>query len=175
MGQATNHDHNSAQSQPGCLLAIVNALWRGVLRLLGWGVQGARATIIPADEKYQEYVDTWVSERIALWLHETRPEIDAKIAADALTGKISPPSELMVMINQTLIDAKVTFEQRNGKQFLQIEAYMSPRQMNGRQPQLLRWRAEREIAWQDIPDTVREKLIRLRAPVTLDYSIPGRS
>ncbi len=76
------------------------------------------------------------------------------------------------MLRQTLLDAKVTFSQRDGKQYLEIEAYMAPRQTNGRQPQVLRWRAEREIAWPEIPDDVRERLIRSREPVTLGYAIP---
>ena len=49
---------------------------------------------------------------------------------------------------------------------------MAPRQLNGSQPRVLRWQAEREIGWQEIPDDVREQLIRLRQPITLGYAIP---
>ena len=66
----------------------------------------------------------------------------------------------------------MTFSQRDGKQYLEIEAYMAPRQTNGKLPQILRWRAEREIGWQEIPDDVRARLIRARQPVTLGYAIP---
>ncbi|HRE48086.1 MAG TPA: hypothetical protein PLD47_10205 [Aggregatilineales bacterium] len=163
---------DASAASPGCLLGILTFLWQGILRLLGFAGKTARATIIPADTQYQAYVDAWVSERIAIWLHETRGEIETKAAAEYLLGKGAHP-EIMPLIQQTLIDAKITFSQREGKQFLEVEAYMSPRQMNGKVPQLLRWRAEREIAWQDIPDTVRERLIRLREPVTLAYSLPG--
>jgi hypothetical protein len=89
-------------------------------------------------------------------------------------GFMSRHPEVAQHIRETLIDAKITFSQRDGKQYLEVEAYMAPRQMNGTQPQILRWRAEREIGWQEIPDDVRERLIRARQPVTLGYSIPER-
>lgn len=161
------------EPQPGgCLFSILNALVRGILNLLGLGVRGARATIIPPDARYREFVDAWVSERLAAWLHETRSEIDTDQARLVLMGEAERFPAQAAMLRQTLLDAKVTFSQRDGKQYLEIEAYMAPRQTNGRQPQVLRWRAEREIAWPEIPDDVRERLIRSREPVTLGYAIP---
>ncbi len=163
------------QQQPqGCLLSVANFLFQGILKLLGMGGRTARATLVPTDERFQEYVDTWVSERMASWLHETRPEINAENAAHVLTGEANRYPEVTQLIRETLIDAKVTFSQREGKQYLEIEAYMAPRQLNGKQPQILRWRAEREITWAEIPNDVRERLIRLREPVTLGYTIPER-
>lgn len=161
------------EKQPaGCLLGVINFIVRGIMRLFGMGVRGARAAVLPADETFKAYVDKWVSERVAAWLHQTRGEISAEDAAKILNGEGTHLTEMRRMIHETLIDAKVTFSQREGKQYLEVEAYMAPRQQNGKQPQILRWRAEREIAWQDIPNDVRERLIRLREPVTLGYTIP---
>jgi hypothetical protein len=109
---------------------------------------------------------------LADWLHETRAEIDPALATKALLGEAGRYPEVTTLIHQTLIDAKVTFSQRDGAQYLEIEAYMAPRQTNGAQPRVLRWRAERAINWQEIPDDVREQLIRRREPVTLGYAIP---
>ncbi len=161
------------EKQPsGCLLGVINFIVRGIMRLFGMGVRGARAAVLPADETFKAYVDKWVSERVAAWLHQTRGEINAEDATKILNGEGAHLTETRRMIHETLIDAKVTFSQREGKQYLEVEAYMAPRQQNGKQPQILRWRAEREIAWQDIPNDVRERLIRLREPVTLGYTIP---
>lgn len=160
------------QEPQGCLVSIFTFLVRTLMRLLGLGGQAMRRTLIPVDAKYQEYVDSWVSERLAGWLHETRSDIDIATATKVLTGQADRYPELAALIRETLIDAKVTFSQRDSKQYLEIEAYMAPRQQNGKQPQIMRWRAEREIAWQDIPNDVREHLIRSREPVTLGYSIP---
>lgn len=162
------------QQGSGCLLSILTFFWRGILRLLGLGGRAARATVLVPDAKFREYVDTWVAERMGLWLHQTRGEIDAATATKVLMGEFERYPEIAQLIRETVIDAKVTFLQREGKQYLEVEAYMAPRQMNGTQPQILRWRAEREIAWQEIPDDVREHLIRAREPVTLGYSIPER-
>jgi hypothetical protein len=168
---------DSANAAPGCLLGLFNAtfgaLWRAVLRLFGLNLGGAQAGLVPPDTQYQQYVDTWVSERIALWLHETRSEINAENAAKVLMGQRHLYPEAAIQVQETLLDAKVTFSQRDTKQYLEIEAYMMPRQSNGKQPQVLRWRAEREIMWQDIPNDVRERLIRLRQPITLSYSVPN--
>jgi hypothetical protein len=160
------------QKPQGCLLSVFNFFFQGFLKLLGLGGRTARATLVPVDARFQEYVDTWVSERMAGWLHETRPEINTENAAHVLTGQADRYPEVAQQIRDTLIDAKVTFSQREGKQYLEIEAYMAPRQLNGKQPQILRWRAEREITWAEIPNDVRERLIRLREPVTLGYTIP---
>lgn len=162
------------QKPQGCLLSVLNFFFQSVLKLLGLGGRAARATLVPVDARFQEYVDTWVSERMASWLHETRPEINMENAAHVLTGQANRYPDVTQLIRETLIDAKVTFSQREGKQYLEIEAYMAPRQLNGKQPQILRWRAEREIAWAEIPNDVRERLIRLREPVTLGYTIPER-
>ncbi len=162
------------QKPQGCLLSVLNFVFQGFLKLLGLGGRSARATLVPADARFQEYVDTWVSERMASWLHETRPEINVENAAHVLTGQANRYPDVTQLIRETLIDAKVTFSQREGKQYLEIEAYMAPRQLNGKQPQILRWRAEREITWAEIPNDVRERLIRLREPVTLGYTIPER-
>jgi len=88
-----------------------------------------------------------------------------------LSGDERSP-EVAAQVREALIDAKVTFSQRDGKQYLEVEAYMAPRQLNGKVPNLLRWHAEREITWQEIPDDVREQLIRQRQPITLAYAIP---
>jgi hypothetical protein len=160
------------QKEPqGCLMSILNTIVQGVLRLLGMGGQAMRKTMIPPDEQYQAYVDLWVSERLANWLNQTRPDIDAKTATGILMGK-NRNSEATKLIRETLVDAKVTFSQQNGAQYMEVEAYMAPRQVNGTVPKLDRWRAQREIAWQDIPNNVRERLIRYREPVTLVYAIP---
>jgi hypothetical protein len=164
---------NQAQGS-GCLLSIFRFIWNGILDLLGLGGRALRAGVLVPDEKFREYVDTWVAERMGLWLHETRSEIDAETATKVLNGQLDRYPEVALLIRETLIDAKVTFSQRDGKQYLEIEAYMAPRQLNGKQPQILRWKAEREIAWQEIPDDVREHLIRAREPVTLGYTIPER-
>ncbi|MBX3064023.1 MAG: hypothetical protein U0528_04755 [Anaerolineae bacterium] len=161
------------QEEPqGCLIGLFRALITGVLQLFGLGGRAIRNTLEPIDTKYREYVDTWVSERLAGWLHETRPDIDTQIATKVLLGGADQYAETARIIRETLVDAKVTFSQRDEKQYLEIEAYMAPRQLNGRLPQVLRWRAEREITWQEIPNDVRERLIRARQPVTLAYAIP---
>lgn len=157
----------------GCLVSILTGIVRAILRLLGIGWRGARATVMPPDEQFKEYVDAWVSERIAGWLTQTRAEINTDQAAKVLNGESAHFPEVTRLIRETLVDAKVTFSQRDGKQFLSVEAYMSPRQQNGTSPQVLRWRAEKEIGWADIPNEVRERLIRLREPVTLAYSVPN--
>ncbi|MCS6871883.1 MAG: hypothetical protein RML95_12905 [Anaerolineae bacterium] len=162
-----------SQEQPqGCLISLINFLVRGLMRLFGMSVRGVRATVMPPDETFKAYVDAWVSERIATWLHQTRAEINPEDAAKVLNGEGAHLHDVRRLIYETLIDAKVTFSQRDGKQYLEVEAYMAPRQQNGRQPHILRWRAEREIAWHDIPNDVRERLIRLREPVTLGYNVP---
>ncbi len=154
------------------MVGLFRAVINGILRLLGLGGRQVRRALEPVDQQYQEYVDTWVSERLAQWLHETRSEIDTGLATRVLLGEADRYPEVAALVRQALIDAKVTFSQREGRQFLEIEAYMAPRQVNGKQPQVLRWKAEREIAWQDIPNEVRERLIRARQPVTLGYAIP---
>jgi hypothetical protein len=156
----------------GCLAGLIRSSFRLLLRMLGIGGREVRSALIPMDETYREFVDTWVSETMARWLNQTRPDIDVNTATKILLGEADRHPSVARTINDTLIDAKVTFLQRNGKQFLQIEAYMAPRQVNGKMPQILRWTAEREIAWQEIPDDVRERLIRMRKPVTLGYAMP---
>ncbi len=156
----------------GCLMSIVTMGWKFLLQLLGLGRREARRTLKPLDQVYQEYVDSWVSENLARWLNQTRGEIDTLRATRVLLGEADNYPDVAAQIHDTLIDAKVTFSQREGKQYLEIEAYMAPRQTNGKLPQILRWRAEREISWQEIPDDVRERLIRARQPVTLGYAIP---
>ncbi len=157
------------QQQPlGCLAGIFQA----ILRLFGFGVGKVRQTTQPLERRYREYVDRWASENLANWLHETRSEINRDEALKVLLGQADRTTTLAGMVRETLIDAKVTFSQRDSKQFLEIEAYMAPRQTNGKVPQLLRWHAERELHWQEIPDDVREQLIRQREPITLGYTIP---
>jgi hypothetical protein len=157
---------------PGCLASVFRLGWQFILRMFGIGRKEMRRTLEPLDQYYQEYVDTWVSENLARWLHQTRTDIDEPTATKVLLGEADRYPEIARAIRDALIDAKVTFSQREGKQFLEIEAYMAPRQTNGRLPQILRWRAEREISWQEIPDDVRERLIRAREPVTLGYAMP---
>jgi hypothetical protein len=161
-----------AQGQWGCVLGLLQAAFQGVLRLFGIGGRAIRNTLEFSDQQYREYVDTWVSERLAYWLHETRAEINAETATTVLLGGADRHPDVAKQVRETLVDAKVTFSQRDGKQYLEIEAYMSPRQVNGKLPQILRWRAEREITWAEIPNDVRERLIRVREPVTLGYAIP---
>ncbi len=156
----------------GCLVSLFTYGWRLLLQLLGIGGRETRRALKPLDQVYQEYVDSWVSENLAHWLNQTRGEIDTLRATRVLLGEADHYPDVASQIRDTLIDAKVTFSQREGKQFLEIEAYMAPRQTNGKLPQILRWRAEREITWQEIPDDVRERLIRARQPVTLGYAIP---
>lgn len=153
-------------------MGLFQTLLGGILRLFGWGGRQVRDTLTNTDQQYREYVDIWVSERLAYWLHETRSEIDAETATKVLIGEADRYPDLTKTVRETLIDAKVTFSQRDGKQYLEIEAYMAPRQVSGKMPQILRWRAEREITWQEIPNDVRERLIRVRQPVTLGYAIP---
>ena len=162
----------SPTERTGCLGAIFQAAWQLILRLLGIGTRPVREALKPLDKYYREYVDSWVSENLARWLNQTRPEIDVETATRVLLGGADTYPAMARMIQDTLIDAKVTFSQRDGKQYLEVEAYMAPRQTNGRLPQILRWTAEREIEWQEIPDDVREQLIRARQPVTLGYAIP---
>ena len=160
---------SGSTTQYGCLTALFS--W--VLRLFGIVPPGTvRPSTEPLDQKYREFVDVWVSEQLGHWLHETRPEIDSASAVQVLVGAADQHPETTVLIHETLIDAKVTFSQREGTQYLEIEAYMAPRQTNGSQPRVLRWRAERAINWQEIPDDVREQLIRQRQPITLGYAIP---
>lgn len=156
------------ENRLGCLGVFVQALFR----LFGIGARGVRRTTQPLEQRYREFVDTWASENLARWLHETRGEIDQSQALEVLLHGAEGNREIAVSIRETLIDAKVTFSQREGKQYLEIEAYMAPRQLNGKVPSLLRWHAEREINWQEIPDDVREQLIRQRQPITLGYTIP---
>ncbi len=153
-------------------MSIITIGWRFLLQLLGIGGRETRRALKPLDQYYQEYVDSWVSENLARWLNQTRGEIDTLRATRVLLGEADHYPDVAAQIRATLIDAKVTFSQRESKQYLEIEAYMAPRQTNGKLPQILRWRAEREISWQDIPDDVRERLIRARQPVTLGYAIP---
>lgn len=174
-GSAQNGSQVRDQAQPqpqGCLIGLLQAALQGILRLFGLGGQAVRNTLEHTDQQYREYVDVWVSERLAYWLHETRAEINAETATQVLIGEAERYPEVAKLVRETLVDAKVTFSQREGKQFLEIEAYMSPRQVSGKMPQILRWRAEREITWQEIPNDVRERLIRARQPVTLGYAIP---
>ena len=152
---------------------LLQAIIQFIMRLLGIGGKGQRATVEPLDHRYREYVDTWVSANLARWLTETRSDIDTETATKVLLGEWERHPETAALVRETLIDAKVTFSNREGKQYLEIEAYMAPRQLNGKQPQILRWRAEREIDWQEIPDDVRERLIRVRQPVTLGYVVPN--
>jgi len=160
---------NSNDQQTGCLTAV----FKWILSIFGIGKKKqVRRTTAPLDQAYREFVDVWVSEQLGHWLHETRAEIDPVIATKTLLGEANRHPETTIMIHETLIDAKVTFSQRDGTQYLEIEAYMAPRQSNGTQPKVLRWRAERTINWQEIPDDVREQLIRQRQPVTLGYAIP---
>jgi hypothetical protein len=153
-------------------IGCMGLIFRFFLRLLGIGARPIRDTLKPLDEHYREFVDTWVSENLARWLNQTRTDIDTQTATRVLLGEADLYPEMARLIRDTLIDAKVTFSQRNGTQYMEVEAYMAPRQTNGRMPQILRWTAEREIAWQEIPDDVRERLIRARQPVTLGYAIP---
>src|SRR5450432_3475173 len=167
---------SSRHEQPervGCLGAVFQTVFRFVLRLFGIGAREMRSTLQPLDQYYREFVDSWVSENLARWLNQTRQDIDTSTATEVLLGQADRYPEVARMVRDTLIDAKVTFSQREGKQYLQVEAYMAPRQTNGALPQILHWTAEREIAWQEIPDDVRERLIRARIPVTLSYAIPG--
>lgn len=167
---------NAQREEPterlGCLGSIVRLAMQLVLRFFGIGRREMRRAIKPLDQYYQEYVDSWVSENMALWLNQTRAEIDVDTATKVLLGEADRYPAVAKLIHDTIIDAKVTFSQRDGKQYLEVEAYLAPRQTNGSVPQILRWRAEREISWQEIPDDVRERLIRARQPVTLGYAIP---
>jgi hypothetical protein len=156
----------------GCMTGLFQSAFRFMLRLFGIGTRGVRDTLKPLDQHYREFVDTWVSESLARWLNQTRPDIDISTATKVLLGEADNYPAMARLIRDTMIDAKVTFSQREGKQYLEVEAYMAPRQSNGKLPQILRWSAEREIAWQEIPDDVRERLIRARQPVTLGYAIP---
>jgi hypothetical protein len=169
---STNQGHEEPTERMGCLGALLRIGWQLVLQLFGIGRRQARRALQPLDQYYQEYVDSWVSENLANWLNQTRADIDTITATRVLLGEADHYPEVARQIRDTLVDAKVTFSQRDGKQYLEIEAYMAPRQTNGRLPQILRWRAEREISWQEIPDDVRERLIRAREPVTLSYAIP---
>ncbi len=156
----------------GCLGSLFRFGVEFLLRMLGIGGRQMRRSLQPLDQYYQEYVDSWVSENLARWLNRTRSEIDVAMATRVLLGEAERYPLVARQIRDTLIDAKVTFSQRDGTQYLEIEAYMAPRQTNGTVPQILRWHAEREISWQEIPDEVRERLIRARQPVTLGYAIP---
>ncbi|MEP7285853.1 MAG: hypothetical protein ABI947_08805 [Chloroflexota bacterium] len=160
------------QADPGFVERLFREFVRLILRLFGIGGREMRSAIQPLDQQYREFVDQWVSETLARWLNQTRPDIEVSTATKILLGEADSYPELARRVQDTLIDAKVTFSQRNGKQYLEVEAYMAPRQTNGRLPQILRWTAEREIEWQEIPDDVRERLIRARQPVTLGYAIP---
>jgi hypothetical protein len=167
-----NNRQRQEQERTGCLGSLLQLGLQFILRLLGIGGKQLRGTLEPLDQYYQEYVDSWVSENLARWLHQTRGDIDTAQATRVLLGEADRYPLIARQVRDTLIDAKVTFSQRGGKQYLEIEAYMAPRQTNGSIPQILRWKAEREITWQEIPDDVREQLIRARQPVTLGYAIP---
>src|SRR5947207_14477154 len=117
--------------QPGCLAAVFRLGWQFILRMFGIGRQGMRRTLEPMDQYYQEYVDSWVSENLARWLHQTRGDIDTAQATRVLLGEADRYPLVARQVRDTLIDAKVTFSQRSGKQYLEIEAYMAPRQTNG--------------------------------------------
>ena len=171
----SNRTTNNAQRETerlGCLGSLLQMGMQLVLRFFGFGRREMQRAIQPLDQYYQEYVDSWVSENMARWLNQTRGDIDVQSATKVLLGEADSYPAVARQIQDTIIDAKVTFSQRDGKQFLEVEAYMTPRQTNGSAPQILRWRAEREISWQEIPDDVRERLIRAREPVTLGYAIP---
>jgi len=154
----------------GCLQGLLDWL----LKLFGFTRQrpGVRSATVPLDQKYREFVDQWTAETLGRWLHETRNEIDADLAAQALTTPNGGSSTIAAQIRETLIDAKVTFTPHEANYVLQVEAYTAPRQTNGKVPEILRWRAERPIAWVEIPDDVREHLIRQRQPITLAYALP---
>ena len=172
MAKSQRQEAAQQDERLGCLGTLFSWIIRGILRMFGIGRQEMRKSLKPLDELYREFVDSWVSENLARWLNQTRPEIDVDRATKVMLGQANTYPDVARQIRETLIDAKVTFSQRNGKQYLEIEAYMTARQVNGKLPQILRWNAEREIAWQDIPDDVRERLIRARQPVTLAYAIP---
>jgi hypothetical protein len=169
---AKRRQQQELSERPGCLEGLFRWGVEAILRLFGIGRKELRRSFEPLDQYYQEYVDGWVSENLARWLNQTRSEIDVATATRVLLGEADQYPEVARQIRDALIDAKVTFSQRNGKQYLEIEAYMAPRQTNGSVPQILLWRAEREITWQEIPDEIRERLIRARQPVTLGYAIP---
>ena len=158
--------------RPGCLMSLLGPIFQFILRMFGIGARKMSSAIQPLDQQYREFVDTWVAETLARWLNQTRTDIDIQSATQVLMGQADLYPNAAKLIHDTLIDAKVTFSQRDNKQYLEVEAYMAPRQVNGRMPQILRWSAEREIAWQEIPDDVRERMIRMRQPVTLGYAIP---
>jgi hypothetical protein len=163
----------ATNAQPeGCLTMISRLLIEWFGGLFGFTRRKMQSAIQPLDQTYKEFVDRWVTERLAAWLHESRSEINISEAMGVLSGDSDRYPDTARVVRDTMIDAKVTFSQRDGKQYLEIEAYMAPRQLNGTQPRILRWRAEREIAWQEIPDDVRERLIRFREPITLSYAIP---
>jgi hypothetical protein len=168
----TKHDPKHTEPQ-GIVEQIVGWLVRALLRMLGIGGREVRRSFEAPDSKYQAYIDDWATERLAYWLNQTRPDIRKDHAERVLRGEGSSYPESAELVRQTLIDARVTFLQRDGKQFIEIESYMSPRQKSAAQPEILRWRSEREIAWQEIPNEVRERLIRERQPITLAYAMPS--
>src|ERR1700694_3954278 len=104
------------QERNGCLTAI----FRFFLNLFGLGTTKIRQTTEPIDQRYREFVDVWVSENLARWLHETRSEIDTAQATKVLIGEAERYPEVAAMIRETLIAAKVTFLQREGQQYLEI-------------------------------------------------------
>lgn len=168
----SGRNNTSSEERLGCLETLFRSAFRFMLRLFGIGGREMRSAIQPLDKTYREFVDRWVSETIARWLNQTRPEIDIETATKVLLGEADRYPETARLIQAALIDAKVTFSQRSGKQYLEVETYLAPRQVSGKLPEILRWTAEREIDWQEIPDDVREQMIRLRQPVTLGYAIP---
>ena len=157
-------------SPRGCLQGLLDWL----LGLFGFARKrpGVRQATVPLDQKYREFVDRWSADMLGKWLHETRAEIDPALAAHALVTPSGGSPAVSAQIRETLIDAKVTFTPHDDNYMLQIEAYTAPRQTNGKMPEILRWRAERPIAWVEIPDDVREHLIRQRQPITLAYALP---
>lgn len=178
ISQRPGDKDNSRPDESGGLLtrmfdALFKALIRGILRLFGIGRQTVREAIDPLDRTYRAQLDKWAAGKIATWLHDTRPEIDLDRANYTLFTSADKYPETTQLIRDTLIDVKVTFTQRENRTTIDLEAFTSPMQGNRSVPQLLRWHAERDVTWAEVPDTIRERLIRSRVPVTVNYTIPG--
>src|SRR5579859_4154176 len=89
----------------GCLGSIFQLVMQALGQLFGFGRRQARR-VMEFDQTYQKFVDNWVSERLALWLHETRSEISTAPAMRVLLGDIENHPGVAKLIRETLIDAK---------------------------------------------------------------------
>src|SRR4051794_36589696 len=87
----------------GCLAGLFRSGFRFLLRMFGIGGREMRSALVPMDQQYREFVDTWVSETMARWLNQTRPDIDVSTATRVLLGEADRYPAVAKTIHDTMI------------------------------------------------------------------------